>query len=425
MKKMFLTAVAAIASTVLFAGAPTTIVTEQYLQENFDCVNNYVVAIWYDMNLTCVNEPYAIWAGTVNGWSNVNDENAITPEVLDGQYAGWFVFDFNDQSETVQGKPLVLDTEGKGSWDYQSGTPDTWIHKGGKEATITVGGQNPAESDLTWPEKGAYIYEITGLKNGANPCTAVYHNYTLKFYVPEFCDAQRGDGFNYEDSVHIDGGFDGWTTGIFMTSDVDEDGNTYYVASFRATEGTEFLVRLGTKDYTDKISGDSNLKTGMSDDTIYNFTDAEWSACAVEQEYTVTLKVPAFCTALAEYTEAVQIVGDFDGWTGTLMTKQSEGVYTWTGDAKSSFGFKFKLGDTWDYEILKYDGAAWNALSNIKFGQNATIDLDFSNADVYQWKGCEPTALENVTLAPAIRRVMVNGHMYINHNGKLINMLGF
>ncbi|MBQ0137231.1 MAG: hypothetical protein KBS40_04450 [Bacteroidales bacterium] len=367
------------------------------------------------MNLTCVNEPYAIWAGTVNGWSNVNDENAIKPEVLDGQYAGWFVFEFNDQSETVQGKPLVLDAEGKGSWDYQSGTPDTWVHKGGKEATITVGGQNPAESDLTWPEKGAYIYEITGLKNGANPCTAVYHDYTVRFYVPEFCADQKGDGFDYADSVNVRGSFDNWSdAGVFLTADVDEDGNDFYYLDLKhMPEGTALLIRLGSTGYDDKLN-DADLILGATADTTFNYSDKVWKACAAPVEYKYT-----------EY-ENWQLKHEGSGWEWTEnLVKVEEGLFkladaNWTGSG-------FNVGS--DENPIKKD---WFAPEELVLGEEVIaptfVDVYLKVVDdetVVLGLGVVPTALENVTIAPAIRRVMVNGHMYINNNGKLINMLGF
>jgi len=425
MKKIFSLFAAVMLSVSIFAAAPTKVVPSKYLTDNYDCSNNYVVAIWYDMNLTCVPDPFAMWTGTYNSWDNKPVAGNVFAEVLTGEYEGWIVFvvPFTSGAKN-EGKPLVLDQEGNGGWDYQPGVPATWVNQGdegAKEATIVVGGMNTAESDVTWPDAGPYVYEITGLKNDANPCTAVYHNYTIKVYVPEFCEAAQGEGFNYEDSVHIDGSFDSWGGGQFMAYDVDTAFETYYYINLKkAKEGTEFLIRLGTANYDDKISGNSNIVLDSIEEVTYIFRDKPWTMCATAQEFVVNLKTPAFCTDLALYADSVQIVGDFDGWSGTLMTKVSEGNYTATVTANPGSGYKFKAGSGWDREIMDGDVA----LGNESFPTAAgTVEKDYS-ANNYYWKGCATAIPEIKVEAGVAKKVIINGQIVIVKDGAFYNLLG-
>lgn len=420
---------AAVMGTAMMMAEPTAVPTAAYLSSNYDCTNKYVVAVYFDLNISC--SAGVVWAGTYNNW-NTNPENMLKGVALDGDYAGWYVFEVGDndpsvESPDVMGKPVVLDEAGAFTWSYQPGVPSTWVNMGGDGSkTASMKDGYDGETDCTWPDKGAYIYKVTGLKQDANPCTAVYHDYTVRFYVPEFCADQKGDGFDYADSVNVRGSFDNWTdAGVFLSSDVDEDGNDYYYLDLKhMPEGTALLIRLGSTGYDDKLN-DADLILGATADTTFNYSDKTWKACAVEQEYTVTLTIPAICDALSEITN-VQIVGTFDGWVGTDMTLQSAGVYSWTGVASSTDKYKFRLGADWANELMYNDNGEWKSTADAPFGMDAAITLDYSDPAKYMWKGCEQeTALHNIFAPKATSRKMLqNGHLFIINRGMKFNAVG-
>ena len=68
------------------------------------------------------------------------------------------------------------------------------------------------------------------------------HDYTITAYLPQFCDAIAA----YADSARVMGGFDNWTTGIWMEKKIDEDFNDCWYAEIKnVEEGTAFKLRFG------------------------------------------------------------------------------------------------------------------------------------------------------------------------------------
>ena len=130
------------------------------------------------------------------------------------------------------------------------------------------------------------------------------------------------------------------------------------------------------------------IELNFSDSTEYR-----WSNCEEVQEeaqYTiVALQVPAGAPAAG-----VEIIGSFDGWTGTQMELLETGWYFAAIQAKPSDEFKFREAGTWENEIV-YASTGYG-LENIKFkdvwvddsykGDSCKwIELDLSGSD-FAWK---------------------------------------
>lgn len=141
-------------------------------------------------------------------------------------------------------------------------------------------------------------------------------------------------------------------------------------------------------------------------------------------DYTIIVTVPACENSVP------QLVGDFasSDWSisAPMTATQNPNQYTVTVRALCSNQFKFNdatLG--WDNEIKQWNGTEWAGLSNIPFGEEAEITLDYSDTNTYNWTACLPTAVENVEAVKAIKKQVVNGQMVIiREDGKKFNVLG-
>ncbi len=228
-----------------------------------------------------------VWVGTyrVNEFGNwsTNVEELSTFEPLDN-YPGWYVVEVNDNSATVQGKPVQLKLDGSFNWDFQSGDVDAWINmaQSGTQTAIVNPGYD-GEADCTWPNKGAYIYELAYWKKHNTPCVAVpTHDYSISLYAPKFCEAIA----NYADSVRIMGGFDNWTMGKLMEKRVDANNQIYYYTTLPNTEeNTEFKFRCGSMSWEFQIRYNgydlANEKTGTETDLVYYYNGKgyNWAFC--------------------------------------------------------------------------------------------------------------------------------------------------
>lgn len=145
------------------------------------------------------------------------------------------------------------------------------------------------------------------------------------------------------------------------------------------------------------LNGGVEIKPGYSGESDLTYTDmtapvilksASWKNVPcdlVEEKVTVTVKVPA-CGC----PENVDIIGGFDGWAGTQMTKVSDGVYSAEIVAAAGVEYKFREAGTWDNEILVLNEETdeWKGMDNIVLGESKTVEHDFSGAG-YKWTACE------------------------------------
>lgn len=115
-----------------------------------------------------------------------------------------------------------------------------------------------------------------------------------------------------------------------------------------------------------------------------------------KHDYAISLYVPKFCEAIANYADSVRIMGAFDNWTmGKLMEKRVDAnnqiyYYTTLPNTEENTEFKFRCGSmSWDFQIL-YNGYD---LANEKTGTETGL-VYYYNGKGYNWTFCpEPVYL--------------------------------
>lgn len=142
-------------------------------------------------------------------------------------------------------------------------------------------------------------------------------------------------------------------------------------------------------------SGESNVSFYSAGAYIYemSYWKNHANPCAEDTKYQVNVRMLPPQNAPAA---GIEIIGSFDNWTGTLLTK-SGNYYTATIEAFGSETFKFRqAGDTaWANEILYYseEDDSWYRMPNLIFEEwwedagNGVMQLtaDLSSSDYYRW----------------------------------------
>ncbi|MCQ2339425.1 MAG: leucine-rich repeat protein [Paludibacteraceae bacterium] len=379
----------------------STIPTVQDLvSAGYDVANARVICLYFDEQVC--ND--IVWVGTYKqvpktdgtGYDWSTDVEELSKfESLEG-FAGWYVVEYEDTTTNSQGKPVQLKMDGSFAWDFQSGDVEAWINMA--QPGTQTGSFEPGyfgEADCTWPENGAYIYEVAYFKNHNTPCAVKpVHDYTITAYLPEFCDEIA----DYADSVQVMGGFDGWTNGVWMERKVDKDSNDYWCAELKdVEEGTEFILRCSTdwsilpqlngQDLANEILGENTAIVLHYNGEGYGFKD-----CAIPHDYDIYLTVPDMCQ---DITPA--IVGDATpgGWdAGTPMSWGSGNTYyIKLKSARGQYKF-YDLNFGWENEIqmLNAETGEWSGIPILVLGDETTVNIDYSNHVTYRWTMCEVIA---------------------------------
>ena len=438
MKKFYAFAVAALMSASMFAVAPTA----ADLAKEYDLTSNVVLCINPIEDAQVCND--IRFVGTPNNWGKGDVEGAT--EAFDNcekfmpvkGFDGWYAAEL-PYSAGFEGKPVQEPADRAWSWDYQCGDVDAWVFVDGKTMNIAAGFAD--ECNISMPEAGAYIYQLKYWKKHKNPCKPVVkHNYTIKLYSPTICGdfkpAVAGDDM-------------GWGINA-MNEGLDDDFNTVYTYTFEGQEGHTFKFRPTDDDdqwtkqmqFNDKgedkwVNGDNiELPVATKDTTlVFDYSDDtkyRWAACdseAASQVY-VTLKAPAGAPAY------VEVIGTFDGWTGTAMNYK-DGKWEALIAAKSSDAFKFRSGigetsdDKWANQIQEFVNEDWANMENMEFGEKwiegedyNTVNCDFSDPAMYKWTIENQQGIENVVLTEKAQKVVVDGVIYIIRNNKMFNLQG-
>jgi hypothetical protein len=455
MKKFYAFFAAALMSVSVFAAkdvVPTDAVLADYYNQGDVCVCFFVPA---EMN--CNN---IVLTGSFNGWSS-DVANCVAVEAVEG-YDGWYVGSFEAEAEPdaekgMQVKPIMLDVDGNFNWEYQIGA-----------ATAIRGGVQVVQ--------GAYAGEIDMINYGAdapnvftvdawkqNPCTAVYHNYTVTVI---------NDGCNGLTIPFIVGGMTGWA---FEQMQLDmaktqEYQTAVYYYSFKAAEGTPYqIVSAGMDSQTGKVDstampawsdiaymqklvdevwaripgedGDNQL-THENAEIVWDLRaeDLRWARCAPAEPAEYTVMWINFPTENAP--EAIEIIGTFDDWAGTAMEKLETGWFFVELEAKASQFFKFRSAGSWDTELEVYNAEndEWAKIADnqLVFGQlwhdtsykgtpcksiGDNDELDLSDPEKYRWSVAEQ-GIENVVLTEKAQKVVVDGVLYIVRDNKMFNLQG-
>ena len=451
MKKFYAFFAAALMSVSVFAAkdvVPSDAVLADYYNQGDVCVCFFVPA---EMNCNDI-----VVTGSFNGWSSTVAE-CIPVEAVEG-YDGWYVASFEAEAEPdaekgMQAKPIMLDVDGNFNWEYQIGAAT--VVRGGVQA---VQGGYAGEIDLiNYGNDAPNVFTVDAWKQ--NPCTAIYHNYTVTV-VSDGCEGYV--------IPFIVGGMTGWAFQQMQLDVAATQANlvpTYYY-SFKAAEGTPYqivsagmdpqtglvdtLAPAGWSDiaYMQKLvdevwaripgeDGDNQL-THEEANIVWDLRaeDLRWARCAPAEpsEYTVfAVNLPAL-----NCPEAVEIIGTFDDWQGTAMEKLNTGWYFVELEAKASQYFKFRPAGSWDTEIEVYNNEndEWAKIGDnqLVFGQlwqddtyKGTpckwIELDFSDPEMYRWAVAEQ-GIENVVLTEKAKKVVVEGAMYIIRDNKMFNIQG-
>lgn len=455
MRKFYAFLAAALMSVSVFAAkdvVPSDAVLADYYDQGNVCVCFFVPA---EMN--CNN---IVLTGSFNGWSSIPAE-CLPVEAVEG-YDGWYVVSFEPEAEPdaekgMQAKPIMLDVDGKFNWEYQVGAA-TAI-RGGIQV---VQGSYAGEVDLiNYGADAPNVFTVDAWKQ--NPCTAVYHNYTVWVI---------NDGCGGLTIPFIVGGMTGWG---FEQMQLDmaktqEYGAAVYYYSFKAAEGTPYQIVSAGMDpetglvdtlqpagwtdiaYMQKLvdevwaripgeEGDNQL-THENAEIVWDLRaeDLRWARCAPAEpaEYTVMwVNLPA-----ENAPEAVEIIGTFDDWAGTAMEKLDNGWYFVELEAKASQYFKFRSAGLWpneggtELEVYRAESDEWTAIGDnelvfSKLWQDDTykgtpcksMELDLSNPEEYRWKVAEQ-GIENVVLTEKAHKVVVDGVIYIVRDNKLFNLQG-
>ena len=441
MKKFYALVATALVSVAMFASravVPSDADLASYVGEN-----PYAMCIYNDGACNDI-----VLIGTYVGWSTSAD--LVTFQAVEG-FEGWYIAAWDEVPGEggVQAKPVQLDGSGNFSWDYQLGA-DAELIRG--TASIEPGNTN--EVDIKNIGEGIVVIDVKSWKN--NPCTAVYHVYNFTLVSPD-C--------NEEDFVvpAISGGFNNWaqeamTLNELKTAQRQNAGlpGGVFEYSARAAEGAEFKFRSSVewgpdwtnelKQYVDSLDEwvafngganfvlgeETNLEFDLGDPELYSWTNCEMpEPCDETPQYVVLgVNVPAGAPEAG-----VQIIGTFDGWSGTDLSLNPEtGWYiVELQDVTECDEFKFREAGTWDNEIMHWVGSEWKSLDNIKFGDVWVddtwhgnpckfIELDYS-VD-YIWKANIHEGIENVVLTEKAQKVVVDGVLYIIRDNKMYNVQG-
>jgi hypothetical protein len=347
----------------------------------------------------------------------------------------------------------MLDAEGNFNWDYQIGAAT--VIRGGVQV---VQGAYAGEIDLKhYGTDAPNVFTVDAWKK--NPCTAVFHNYTISV-VSNGCG-----GYVVPFLV---GSMNNWT---FQQMQLDaakttEYGVPTYYINFKAAEGSPYQIVSGKMDAQGQVPAEGEDAPAWNDIAyMQQLVDGAWvripgedgdnqltheNANIVWDLRVDTLQWARCDETPAEYVvmavrfptenrpESVEIIGGFDGWEGTSMELIDTGWHFAKFNAKASQFFKFRSAGSWDQELEVYDAEndEWAKIADnqLIFGQLWVddtykgeackwIEMDMFNPAKYRWTVAEE-GIENVVLTEKAQKVMVDGVMYIIRDNKMFNVQG-
>ena len=281
MKKFFSFACALFACVAAFATVevPTTVPDDATLNA-YKAEGANVVVAFYTTAPIC--NPI-VFTGSYCGWST--DPTALVKfESVEG-FENWYVTSFTDASDTIQGKPVQLKSDGSFSWDYQLGD-DAKVVRG----TLTIEKGYAGEVNLKGYGTDAPVVIAFGKwKNDNNPCVAAErHNYTVILDAP-YCADEAGTYFD----PAIIGTFNNWSEGVAMDLIVEGENAGKYKYEFEDEVGHEFKFKAATDtDWSNQIQlldsagnyyDNPNIKLGADTVIILDYSAGKYTKCVEEQ----------------------------------------------------------------------------------------------------------------------------------------------
>ena len=267
--------VAAFATVELPANVPDDATLNAYKAEGAN-----VVVAFYTTAQICND---VVFTGSYCSWST--DPTALVKFEPVDNFAGWYVTSFTDASDTIQGKPVQLKSDGSFSWDYQLGD-DAEVVRG----TLTIEKGYAGEVNLKgYGTDAPVVFAFGKWKNDNNPCVAAErHNYTVILDAP-YCADEAG---NYFDPAII-GTFNNWSEGVAMDLIVEGENAGKYKYEFEDEVGHEFKFKAATDtDWSNQIQlldsagnyyDNPNIKLGADTVIILDYSAGKYTKCVENQ----------------------------------------------------------------------------------------------------------------------------------------------
>lgn len=237
-------------------------------------------------------------------------------------------------------------------------------------------------------------------------------------------------------------GFEGWY--YVAVTDASEEiqgkpvqlkGDGSFDWMYQTGDVASWTVVAGTVNITPGYDGEADLKGYSTAEPVilisayFKLHNTPCGYVAEYKDYTIRLNAPWCADAEGNYFDPA-IIGDFNGWSEGVAADgyDEEGYFVFElKQAEKTRAFKFKaLGDTdWSNQIqLLNENGEWYDNPNITLGDETTISLDYSNGKFTLCVDAE-SAVENVEAEKASAvKVIKNGQMVIEMNGKFFNILG-
>lgn len=162
------------------------------------------------------------------------------------------------------------------------------------------------------------------------------------------------------------------------------------------------------------ITSDNFLAIQSSGLVYVKIGDWNRSECCIPQDFHVTVKVPT----CAEVTP--EIIGDFDGWTGTPLTKNGD---VWETNIRACRATDYitvrEAGGTWDNCIQYYnvDEDGFYCVPSEILRAKKNVIIDYSDPALYRWAVCADADYivkkSNVAPKSPAANVKNNGITYI------------
>ena len=282
MKKFFSFACALFACVAAFATVevPTTAPDDATLNA-YKAEGANVVVAFYTTAPICND---IVFIGSYNGWNSSDPTQLIKFEEVEN-FAGWYVTSFTDASESIEGKPVQLKSDGTFSWDYQLGD-DAVVVRG----TLTIEPGYSGEVNLKgYGTDAPVVFAFGKWKNDNNPCVAAEkHNYTVILNAP-YCADEAGTYFD----PAIIGDFNGWSEGVAMDLILDGENVGKYKYEFEDEVGHAFKFKAATDtDWSNQIQlldsvgnwyDNPNITLGADTVIILDYSEGKYTLCVEEQ----------------------------------------------------------------------------------------------------------------------------------------------
>ena len=236
-------------------------------------------------------------------------------------------------------------------------------------------------------------------------------------------------------------GFEGWY--YVAVTDASEEiqgkpvqlmGDGSFSWDYQTGDADSWTVVAGTVTVAPGYAGEADLKgysTAEPVILISAYFKNHQTPCgyvAEYKDYTIRLNAP-FCAGEDGTYYNPAIIGDFNGWSEGVAGEIDEETFEYVfvlKQAEKTKAFKFRAleGQSWDNQIqLQNENGEWYDNPNIPLGDETTIVLDYS-AGKYTLCVDEEAAVEDVVVEKTAVKVIKNGQMVIEMNGKFFNILG-